>query len=197
MNAPSIPTWVRRTINVLGVVLLVAIVVPFVAFAIPQAIGASGSYIVQSGSMEPAIQTGSVIFVYETAPADVEAGDIITYDLRDPDREVTTHRVVDVIRDEGVQFQTKGDNNEEDDPYRVPGDAVIGTVPTTPWGYAVQIPFLGRLLVMLSSRWAILGLAIVPAALLIVSEAYDLVVAYRAAASETEEPVTDGGDDRS
>ncbi len=180
-----------HVVNAVVILLILAFVLPFVAHAVPQAIGASESYVVKSGSMEPALETGSVIFVYETEPETIEEGDIIVYDLRDENRKVTTHRVVDVERDDGITFQTKGDANEEADPYIVPAQSVIGAVPVIePIGMPATIPYLGYALVQLSSKWAIFWLAMIPSGLLIVTEIYALVKEARASGS-SEQSVSD------
>lgn len=180
----------RQVANLVGVLILLALVAPFVVYAVPQLIGASESYVVRSGSMEPTIQTGGVIFVYETDPATIEEGDIIAYNLQGPETQVTTHRVAEVTRDNGLQFRTKGDANEDLDQYTVPPDAVIGTVPivarsvTIPFvgyfaEYPLQIPYLGQVLLFAGTRWGIFFLVMVPAGLLIVTETYTLVSSYR------------------
>lgn len=180
-----------HVVNVVAILLIVAFIFPFVAHAIPGVIGASESYVVKSGSMEPALETGSVIFVYETQPETIEEGDIIVYDLRGENRKVTTHRVVEVNRDDGLSFRTKGDANEEADPYTVPAQSVIGTVPVIePLGVPATVPYLGQALIYLSSKWAIFWLAMVPAGLLIVTEIYALVREARASGSN-EQSVTD------
>ena len=197
----------RHAINALGVVLIAVIVIPFVAFAFPPIVGANGSYVVQSGSMEPAIETGSVIWVTDVDPASIEEGDIITYDLRGSERQVTTHRVVDVIDEEGeLRFRTKGDNNEEPDGYLVEASGVIGRVPvfnadiTVPGlGHVgevpAEIPLMGRFIVFAGSRWGIVAFVMIPAGLLIINEVYDLVVAYRAATRQTRESGGESHDD--
>jgi len=199
-------TW-RHVLNAVGLLLLILIVLPFIAYAMPQLVGASNSYIVESGSMQPTIDPGSVIFVYPTDTQSIQEGDIITYNLRDPDREVTTHRVVEVVRDGGLEFRTKGDANEEADQYLVPPTDVIGTVPTvvesltipgfgTVDEYPAQIPYLGFILVYASSQQGILVFVMIPAALLIVSEIYDLAMAYRAAkANQSDEGPSLPGDE--
>jgi signal peptidase len=68
---------------------------------------------VLSGSMEPAIKTGSVIAVKPvTDPNVFQAGDVITYRSVDDPTILITHRVVEAINDSsGVKYVTKGDNN--------------------------------------------------------------------------------------
>lgn len=77
--------------------------------------------IVFSGSMEPALRTGSIAFtnIRKTEP---EPGDIITYCLEDA---CITHRVVEKGR--GF-YITKGDANDAADAVPVVSSQIIGTV---------------------------------------------------------------------
>ncbi|WP_380677679.1 signal peptidase I [Salinigranum sp. GCM10025319] len=166
---------IRSTVlNAAGIVVLIALVAPFVMYAAPQTIGATESYVVMSGSMEPSIMTGDVIFVYERDPSTIEEGDVITYNLDGQQREVTTHRVIDIVENEEGQrmFVTKGDANEEPDPYRVPANAVIGVMPTD--GIPARAPFLGHALLFAQSRLGIALLVFIPAGLLVVTELWSL-----------------------
>lgn len=68
-------------------------------------------YVVESGSMEPTIETGSVCFVNRHAKyEDMKVGDIIAFQL--DEGAFATHRIKE-ITDEG--FTTKGDKNKADD----------------------------------------------------------------------------------
>jgi signal peptidase len=172
----------RRILNLVGVLLLVAFVAPFLAFAAPQAIGAEQSYIVMSGSMSPAINTGDVIFVYERNPQDIGEGDIVTFDRNERGERVTTHRVVEVTRVDGSRaFVTKGDANENRDRSPVTAENVIGVVPQ-PYGTPASVPYMGHALLFMQSQQGIFLLVLVPAGLLILSEVVDL---YRAATGST------------
>lgn len=182
----------ERLINLVGLVILALVVLPFIAYSYPPVVGATETYIVQSGSMEPSMSPGAVIFVYDTPATEIEEGDIITYDLQGGERRVTTHRVVDVYRDDGIKMRTKGDANEEVDQYVVPESAVIGKVPILVEDlhvpgigeigeYPAKIPEMGQFLIFAGSQWGIAAFVIVPSILLIMSEAYDLFAAYRAA----------------
>lgn len=93
---------------------------------------------VLTGSMEPAYPTGSVIYVKEVDPAELEPGDVITYMLSE--NTVATHRIVEVIPDEDgvLRFRTKGDANEVADTNPVLEANVLGTP-------VYSIPYLGRL----------------------------------------------------
>lgn len=167
---------VLKTLNVLGLLVLIALVIPFVTAAFPGAVGAEQTFVVTSGSMEPAIGVGDMVYVYDVDPAEIQENDVITYDVNG-DGQVTTHRVIDVLQTEdGRQFQTKGDANEDPDRYQVPPEAVVGRV-------AFSLPLIGRAVVFANSQLGILTLLIVPAALLILNEVYTLGRAYLAAQS--------------
>lgn len=84
-------------------------------------------YTVVSGSMEPTYHVGSVIYVTDVAPSDLEVGEAITY--RIGGGVVVTHRIAEIVNepDTGLAFRTKGDANKTADlGAPVPASAVIG-----------------------------------------------------------------------
>lgn len=95
-------------------------------------------FTVLSGSMEPTYHVGSLIYVKEVDPFELEAGDVITYML-DEDT-LSTHRIVEVVPDEEdpdvIRFRTKGDANEAVDGSLVHYKNVVGTPVFT-------IPYVG------------------------------------------------------
>ena len=95
-------------------------------------------FTVLSGSMEPAYHTGSLIYVKDIDPAEIKAGQVITFMLNE--NTVATHRVVEVIPDAEdasvLRFRTKGDANDTVDGSLVHYKNVIGTPIFT-------IPYLG------------------------------------------------------
>ena len=99
-------------------------------------------FTVLSGSMEPTYHVGSLIYVKDVDPFELESGDVITFML-DEDT-VATHRIVEVVPDESdatvVRFQTKGDANDAVDGSLVHYKNVIGSpVFTIPYlGYAAN-----------------------------------------------------------
>ena len=121
-------------------------------------------YIVLSGSMSPAFETGSVVLVRPLAPSAVQVGDIITYrDAEDPET-IVTHRVMAVNQTaESLNFTTRGDANIANDLIPVPASSLLGRV-------SYSVPFLGYLLSFVRTEAGILLLVIVPALLIIVSE---------------------------
>ncbi|SDZ53997.1 signal peptidase, endoplasmic reticulum-type [Evansella caseinilytica] len=96
-------------------------------------------FIVQSGSMEPAIKTGSIIAV--KSKTNYQVGDIITYRSSEQPNTLITHRIVEVVEEGGTHFITKGDKNENADSLPVSQDNIIGSYTnfTIPYaGYALQ-----------------------------------------------------------
>ena len=71
-------------------------------------------YIVESGSMEPAIKMGSMIGVKEIEASEIEVGYIASFYTKNKESKVT-HRVVD-IKASGEEIITRGDANNIDDP---------------------------------------------------------------------------------
>ena len=87
------------------------------------------TFIVMSGSMEPAIHTGDVVVDKRIAPEDVQVGDVVTY--RDPDHEnrLITHRVRGVRTAGGkIYFVTKGDANTDSQKWSIATDGTVGVV---------------------------------------------------------------------
>lgn len=168
----------RRLAGGLAVAAFLLVLTVVGVAAVPQVIGAKGSYVVLSSSMSPTIDAGDVVVVRDADPSAIETGDVITYrSPTDADRRVT-HRVVAVQSwDGGPAFRTKGDANEEADAALVPAENVVGVV----W---FHIPLVGYLLQFASSTVGIALLVVVPAVLLVVTELRDL---YRAATTVTDE----------
>jgi signal peptidase len=169
----------------LGLLVLLAVVIPFVIYAVPGVIGAEHSFVVLTGSMAPAIQPGDVVIVDETDPGAVGTGDVITF-VREGSETPVTHRVVGV-QGEGAdrQFETKGDANEDVDASTVPAGNVLGTV-------LVTIPYIGYVIQAVNSREGFLLLVAIPIGLLIVTELWSLLAASRGASQGGSDAEADG-----
>jgi len=145
----------RRIIDVLlGLLAIVALTI-----AIPNLFGVK-TMAVLSGSMEPSIHTGSMVFIVPTDPRNIRPGDVISYVLNQRGT-VSTHRVAEVDAENG-RFVTKGDANTMNDPTPVLFNNVIGTV-------RVSIPLLGYALgfVLTTQGKIVTGTVIVALVLLI------------------------------
>lgn len=70
-------------------------------------------FIVLSGSMEPSIMTGDMVFVREADTDNLQKGDVIAYKSGDA---VITHRIIDVKTENGeTRYMTQGDANDSPD----------------------------------------------------------------------------------
>ncbi|MDA8596844.1 signal peptidase I [Candidatus Pacebacteria bacterium] len=117
--------------------------------------------IVESGSMEPAIPTGSVVLVYPQST--YAEDDVITFASRFG-AVPTTHRVTETIAENNrTYFVTKGDANEERDTDLVPMRDVLGSV-------AMSVPFIGYILDFARQPVGFLFLIVLPALTFIVGE---------------------------
>ena len=123
-----------RALCVAGITLIVLIASACLSLIVPRLAGYEG-YVVVSGSMEPNIPTGSVIYSKKTDPALLQTGDVIVF--ADEARGTTpiTHRVVTNDPSTGTII-TKGDANEFADMNPVTYDEVIGKV-------AAHVPRIG------------------------------------------------------
>ena len=95
-------------------------------------------YVVQSGSMEPQIPTGSVIYTKAPDIENLQKGDIITFKLAGG--KVATHRI-DSVEGSGqtLSFITKGDANDAVDANPVLPGNIIGE-------YVAVIPYAGYII---------------------------------------------------
>lgn len=120
--------------SALGTVLLIIIILICLPLTVPRVLGYN-IYTVISGSMEPAIPTGSLVYVKGVAPAEVKEDDVIAfYGARDSSA-IITHRVVANSEIMG-EFITKGDANKTKDMNPIPYADYIGRV-------ELSVPVLG------------------------------------------------------
>ena len=92
-----------------------------------------------SGSMEPELKVGGVVVTRTTQAQQIKVGDVITF-YSPLNKKLTSHRVIAVEDGSSLQFQTKGDANEDADPFIVPSENVVGEVcfDIPYFGYATQ-----------------------------------------------------------
>lgn len=149
-------------------ILYYAVIVLVVSLALLLSVSAipiPGNYkvkIVQSGSMEPAITTGSIVLIRPASTYVV--GDVITFG-RDTRTEIpTTHRIVDVRTQSGVYvYKVKGDANDAPDINEVAHASVIGKV-------LFDIPYVGYVLDLAKKPVGFVLLVILPALFIIIDE---------------------------
>lgn len=119
-------------------------------------------YAVQSGSMEPALHTGSVVLTKEFP--DYKIGDIITYQNSEVAKIPVTHRIYR-IKDtpEGKAYISKGDANNVDDKAPIIKSQILGKVIFT-------LPLFGYVVQFSKTQFGFLAIVVIPATLIIYSE---------------------------
>lgn len=116
--------------------------------------------VVQSGSMEPTIKTGSLILIKETS--DYQKNDIVTYQTEN--NQLVTHRIIAVSEGEnGELYQTKGDFNDIEDAEQVTREAVIGE-------FQLGVPYLGYVLGFAKTQVGLIVLLVIPGTIIIYDE---------------------------
>ena len=157
-NKQSKKSPVPAICSVRGTAILIFIILICIPFTIPKFLGGQ-IYTVISGSMEPEIPVGSLVYVEGAQPEDMEVGDVVAfYGGRDANA-IITHRVVEnrIIMGE---FITKGDANQTNDMNPVDYDNFIGKVE---W----SLPEVGVIAQILTGRegkiaaGSMIGLAVV------------------------------------
>ncbi len=93
--------------------------------------------VVSSGSMIPTLNVGDIIIVRGVDPHIVTVGTIIIFHSPYEWDMPIVHRVIAVLNDGGqLFFETKGDNNQVQDGWKVPASNLIGI-------YVLKIPYIG------------------------------------------------------
>jgi signal peptidase len=114
---------------------------------------------VVSGSMEPALEEGSVIVTKPVDPKEIEVGDIILFASPITRQMMITHRVIGIEYNSLTSLHTQGDANLNPDPYRVPGENVIGKV-------VLHIPSIGYFTEFVKQPAGFISLSVIPSAMI-------------------------------
>ncbi len=156
---------VKKIFKVFTVVILI-ILFSFSALLAVSLLPMSGNYqflSVLSGSMEPQINTGSLIFI--KSENSYAVGDVVTR-LGDKKKSTITHRIVSMEEEDGVTyFQTRGDANDAPDSKHVTQDMIFGKV-------VFDIPLMGYVINFVWTRNGLIIFIIIPALVIIFGEAW-------------------------
>lgn len=118
--------------------------------------------VVLSGSMEPAIHTGSVIVIKPETTYGV--GDIITFGADTKIQVPVTHRIIEVAGSDRLpRYLTKGDANDDPDNGTVRSGEIIGRV----W---FSLPYVGYVLEFTKTPLGFWSLIIIPMTLIALLE---------------------------
>jgi signal peptidase len=128
--------------RVLPIILILLVVLAYLPLYVPGLLGYE-TFAIVSGSMEPTIPTGSLVFVKDALPDDLEPGDVISFRNDIGEGTVITHRLVEK-QEENQCLITKGDANATNDLQPIPYGNLIGQV-------IASIPFLGFLTTFVAS----------------------------------------------
>ena len=120
------------------------------------------TYIVLSGSMEPEIPTGSIVFVKKETQ--YRAGDIISFSPNGIRKQVVTHRIVsEETAEDSMVFTTQGDANNAPDSGKVSSEYIHGKVVFT-------VPYAGYAGNFVKNPQGFILLVIVPATIIVYEE---------------------------
>ena len=124
--------------------------------------------VVRSGSMEPAMKTGSLAVARRISPADVsslDVGEVVVYrSLVDPEMLIMHRIVARTANSRGeVQFVTKGDANVAEDSLLLDASRIVGTVSfsVSRAGYLVAALEQGQLLKLVLLAFVLVSIAVV------------------------------------
>jgi len=126
-------------------------------------------YVVMSGSMEPKIKTGSLIFSQPVN--DYQVDDIITFKSENSNtKDTTTHRIIEKnVENDEVEYTTKGDANNSNDQETVNKEQIVGK-------YVWGVPFLGYLIGYIQTLPGLILIVVIPATIIIYEEARKIKV---------------------
>jgi signal peptidase len=106
--------------------------VPFLTIAITAGVAAVKGWQLRgmlTGSMEPSISRGSLV-VITPAQHPVDVGAVVAFADPFDRRRILAHRVIEIVRSSAgnLNYRTKGDANQREDPRPIPDEEVIGHV---------------------------------------------------------------------
>jgi signal peptidase I len=181
--------WVITAITVVVVVVAGFMLVP--------AVLGFERYVIESGSMEPTLPVGSIVYAEATPPEELKVEDIITY--KPPPEfgvdDLVTHRIVDISPEKLNEPRPDAGAPDERTPAPEPrlifttkGDANKGV---DPWKFSLEaegaareeahVPYVGYVYLALAIPWVRLLVIVVPAILIAVLVAISL---WRSAGEE-------------
>ena len=115
-----------------------------------------------SGSMEPELKVGAVVITRPVDAEEIKTGDILTF-YSPLSEQLTSHRVIAVEQGSSLHFSTKGDANEDADPFTLPPENVVGKV-------CFHIPYLGYVAQFVKTPLGFLLTLCLPGLIIIVME---------------------------
>lgn len=120
-------------------------------------------FVVQSGSMEPTLKTGSIVI--SKPEIDYSRGDIVTFNSTAGNKKSTvTHRIYSVNNENSqITFMTKGDANKAPDINKLTKSQIVGKT-------IFSVPYIGYPINFAKTQAGLIILIIIPAVIIIYSE---------------------------
>jgi signal peptidase len=169
----TLKTILNITANLIYAFIIVALLAIGLVFILSKSGGPGGYqlYVVQSGSMSPALKIGSIVLVEPTnrvkkshsaiAAPIFSKGDVVTYTAGG---DTVTHRVMNIERaDTNFVYETKGDANRTTDVKKVSEAQVMGKA-------SLSVPYAGYVISFAKTQTGYILLVLLPAAVIISSE---------------------------
>lgn len=123
---------VKKVCDFLSGVIFVFLVIMALLMFVPNLIGYKSMAVI-SGSMEPNIPVGSIVYAKKADFDDFKVGDVVSYTISESS--MVTHRVESIDNDART-LTTKGDANETVDGSPVEENQIVGKV-------AFSVPLIG------------------------------------------------------
>ncbi len=119
----------KKTGEYLGLILAIAIMTTAMLTYIAPHFGWRVDVVV-SGSMEPELKAGSLVITRPVEPQEVMVGDIIAFSPQGVTlgENGVIHRVIGIEEASPLYFKTKGDANDNPDPFMVPARNLVGRI---------------------------------------------------------------------
>jgi len=155
---------------ILAPILILNIALIVRSFTNPDEVPQIGTWlplVVLTDSMYPEIQSGDLILCQVKDTEEVQVRDVISFfDPAGNGTSVVTHRVTDILRENGkLYFTTKGDANNAPDPKPVPAEKLVGI-------YHARIGGLGNAIMFMQTTQGLLLCVVLPIVLLM---GYDII----------------------
>ena len=144
-----------RIIKIMGIIILIAIVAGLAGIYF---LDDYDAYVVKSDSMKPTFKSGDMVVIGSPGSyftKDIAPGEIITFERNN---NLVTHRIISA---EGDKIYTKGDNQEEPDPW------AVSRFFDVKGSYMFHIPYIGLVSNFIKTKTGWFLCVILPAACLL------------------------------
>ena len=139
--------FIKKLVHILSIICYVLIIV-YALVCIPNLFGYK-PLVVLSGSMEPTIKEGSVLYYKSVDENELKVGDIITFELNG---EYISHRINGI---ENNLYETKGDANDVADPVKISYNEIKGK------DSSFTISYIGNYIKFVNSNLYLIGVVVI------------------------------------